>query len=239
MTATTFTAPGPGPVVFGLDAPAAYAEITVSPDAATASAVLSGPAEVVSAARVAASGARWTLALPRTPAADGSVIVQSAGSVIIGGTFTGAIRMTRGRVIVKGVDVTAAVAAAAPEPVRLAVTLPAGSAVAAEVGAGMLTVRGERPAGEVATTSADVDIETTEDVRVRTVSGDITARTVASSADLRSVSGDIGIDATAGPVTAGTTSGDIRVTAGPGVCPDVRARSVSGRVRTGTAGGAR
>ena len=24
MTATTFTAPGPGPVVFGLDAPAAY-----------------------------------------------------------------------------------------------------------------------------------------------------------------------------------------------------------------------
>ena len=43
MTATTFTAPGPGPVVFGLDAPAAYAEITVSPDAATASAVLSGP----------------------------------------------------------------------------------------------------------------------------------------------------------------------------------------------------
>ena len=95
-------------------------------------------------------------------------------------------------------------------------------------------------------------------MRVRTVSGDITARTVASSAELRSVSGDIGIDAAAGPVTAETTSGDItvhaaepvtidaasvsgdiRVTAGPGVCPSVRARSVSGRVRTGTAGGAR
>ena len=167
------------------------------------------------------------------------MIVQSAGSVIIGGPFTGAVRMGRGRVIVNGVDVTAAVAAAAPEPVRLAVTLPAGSAVAAEVGAGMLTVRGELPAAEVTTTSADVDIDITEDARVRTVSGDITARTVASSAHLRSVSGDIGIDAAAGPVTAETTSGDItvhaaepvtidaasvsgdiRVTAGPGVCPE-------------------
>jgi hypothetical protein len=139
------------------------------------------------------------------------------------------------------------------EPVRLAVTLPAGSRLAARLDAGHLTAYGELPEAEITGTAADVDIATVGTLRVRTVSGDITAGTVTGSAGLHSVSGDIGIDAAAGEVIAETTSGDIavhatapvlvdaasvsgdiRVTAPAGTCPDVQARSVSGRVRTTT-----
>jgi DUF4097 and DUF4098 domain-containing protein YvlB len=260
MTAKTFTAPGPGPVLFRLDALAACVEITVSPDTATASAELSGPAEVVNGARAAASGGQWALTLPRWPPLAGMTVIQGAGTTIVtADVIPAGVSVIGGRVIVgdsmtfvngrlvSGVNVRTVAAA---EPVRLAVTLPAGSALTAEVAAGTLAVRGDLPTAAVTTTSADVNLDTTGDARVRTVSGDITARTVASSAYLRTVSGDIGVDAAAGPVTAGTisgdiavhaagpvtidvtsVSGDIRVTAGPGVCPDVRARSVSGRVR--------
>jgi hypothetical protein len=258
MAAQTFAAPVPGPVGFDLDASVASVEITVSPAATVASAELSGPAEVVNGTRATASDTRWALTLPRTtyPATGGTVVVQTTGHQVFRGTLGGPVVMTGGRVIVNGVDVTAAASGPAPEPVHLAVTLPAGSRLAARLDAGTLTTRGELPAAEVTATSADADIDTAGSLAVRTVSGDITARSVIWVAKLRSVSGDIDVDAAGGPVSADTTSGDItvhataavtidtatvsgdiRVTAAPGISPDVRARSVSGRVRT--AGGPR
>ena len=166
------------------------------------------------------------------------------------GTVTGSIVMTGGRVLVDGVDVTAAAGPAA-EPVRLAVRLPAGSSLTGRSAAGQLTTRGELAHVDLTSTAADVDIDVAETLSARTISGDIHAATIGATARLHSTSGDIRLDAAAGPVTAETVSGDITccvtrpvtvdassvsgdidITATRGVRPDVRARSVSGHVRT-------
>lgn len=268
MAVKTFTAPDPGPVTFRLDAPVAATEITVSPDARTASAELSGPAEVVDGAAAEVSGSEWMLTLPQPAAGAGSVVVRSAGpgsrvvNVATGGAVVGfqgltvsgsqSVVMAGGRVVVNGVDITAAgPVVVTPEPVRLAVTLPAGSRVNARAGAGTLAVHGEVHGTILISKSADVVLDSAEYARVRAVSGDITAGTVTRNGNLHSVSGDITVDAAAGPVSADTisgditvhaagpvtidaesVSGDIRVTAAPGTSPDVSASSVSGRVRT-------
>jgi Putative adhesin len=258
MASRTFTAPGAGGVIFGLDVWTAAVEVTVSADADVASAELSGPAEVVDAARVSYRGVRWSLRLPRTAAVPGGVtVIQSPGAGMVIGAVSGTgIVIGCGRVVVNGVDVTAAVSGAAAEPVRLAVTLPVRSCLEARLDAGALTACGPLSRALVTATSADVEIASAGTAEIRTVSGDITVGSVVDCARLGSVSGDIDVDDTVGPVTAHSTSGDItvhaaaavtvsaesvsgdiRVTAGPGALPDVRARSVSGRVRT--CGGAR
>lgn len=250
----TFTAPGSGPVVFELGAAAARVKITVSLDAPVARAEVSGPTEVVRSTRASVTGGRWVLALPSAQAGT-SVTRTSSRTTVIAGDIPAGVSVIGGQVIIGGRDVTAAVSAAAPEPVRVTVTLPAGSAVVAQLGAGLLTVCGGLAHGDITATSADVDAGTVNDVRVRTVSGDIAVGGVAGSAQLVTVSGEISVAIAAGPVTAQTTSGDITVhatqpvtvdatsvsgditvTARPGIRPDVRARSVSGRVRTSLAG---
>jgi hypothetical protein len=248
------TDPVTGPVTFDLDGDGAAvsAEVTIDPDASAATAELSGPADLTDAARISLSGRTWTLTLPRTRA-TGNAVIRASGNVITGGSFTGAVIMTGGgRVLVDGVDVTAAAAGPAAGPVRLAVRLPAGSSLAARTAAGQITARGELAQVNVTTAAADLDVDIAETLSARSVSGDIRAGTVDAGARLHSISGDIRVDATAGPVTAETVSGDITccviesvtvdassvsgdidITASTGaVRPDVRARSVSGHVRT-------
>ena len=226
------------------------AEIAVDPDAEVATAELTGPAETTDVARISMSGRTWTLALPRTRPAGPTVITAGRRVSIISGTVTGSIVMTGGRVLAGGVDVTAAAGPAA-EPVQLAVRLPAGSSLTARTGAGQVTTRGELARVDITTTAADVDIDVAGTIGARTISGDIRAATLGATARLHSTSGDIRVDAAAGPVTAETVSGDITccvtgtvtvdassvsgdidITATRGVRPGVRARSVSGRVRT-------
>lgn len=255
MTANrTLTAPVTGPVVFDLEAGVGSVVVTVSPDAEVASAELSGPAEVVDNARPDGSDGRWSLVLPRSGATVAGVsgtVIQSAGSTVIVGNVVGAVHLGHGQVTVNGIEVTGATVMAPSEPVRLAVTLPADSRLDARVGAGTLTTHGYLPSVDVSGTSPDIDIDGAGVLRARTVSGDIRAAHVSVTADLHVTSGDIGIRNTAGNVTAQSVSGDIgirsaaditidarsvsgdiTVRSARGTYPDVRARSVSGDVRT-------
>jgi Putative adhesin len=253
MSTRTFTAPGSGAVIFGLDAPAALVEVTVSADADVASVELSGPAEVVDGAGVSAIGVRWSLRLPSTAATAATTVIRSAGGVtVINSTIGASVIVGDSMTFVNGQLVGGTnIRCPGVEPVRLSVTLPIRSCLEARVDAGSLVTRGPLPRVSVTGTSADVQIASAGAAEVRTVSGDITVSAVADCARLRTISGDIDVDAAAGQVSAQTTSGDItvhaesfgpvdaasvsgdiRVTAGPGACPDVRARSVSGRVRT-------
>ena len=241
-----------GPVTFGLDAggTALLAEITAGPDAEMATAELTGPTETTHAARISMSGRTWTLALPRTRPAGPTVITAGRRVNIVSGTVTGSVCTVGGRILVDGVDVTAAAGPAA-EPARLAVRLPAGSSLTARTGAGQVTTRGELTHIDITSTAADVDLDIAGTLSARTISGDIRAATIDTTARLHATSGDIRVDADAGPVTAETVSGDITccvietvtvdassvsgdidMTATRGARPDVRARSVSGRVRT-------
>ena len=121
----------------------------------------------------------------------------------------------------------------------------------ARTAARQFTTCGELDRVDITSTAADVDIDVAETLSARTISGDIHAVTIDATARLHSTSGDIWLDAAAGPVTAETVSGDVTccvtgpvtvdassvsgdidITATRGVRPDVRARSVSGRVRT-------
>ncbi len=247
------TGPVTGPVTFDLDAggTALLAEIAAGPDAEMATAELTGPTETTDAARISMSGRTWTLALPRTRAAGPTVITAGRRVSIISGTVTGSVCMIGGRILVDGIDVTAAAAGQAAEPARLAVRLPAGSSLTARTTAGQVTTRGELAHADITSTAADVDIDIAETLGARTISGDIRAATIDATARLHTTSGDIRVDAADGPVTAETVSGDITccvtgtvtvdassvsgdidITATRGVRPGVRARSVSGRVRT-------
>ena len=246
------TGPVTGPVTFGLDAggTALLAEIAAGPDAEMATAELSGPTETTDAARISMSGRTWTLALPRTRPAGPTVITAGRRVSIISGTVTGSVCMIGGRILAGGIDVTATSGPTA-EPARLAVRLPAGSSLTARAAAGQVTTRGELAHIDITSTAADVGIDLAGTLGARTVSGDIRAATIDATARLHTTSGDIRVDAAAGPVTAETVSGDITccvtgtvtvdassvsgdidITATRGVRPDVRARSVSGRVRT-------
>ena len=247
------TGPVTGPVTFGLDAggTALLAEIAVDPDAEMATAELTGPTETTHAARISMSGRTWTLALPRTRPAGPIVITAGRRVSIVSGTVTGSVCRLGGRILVDGVDVTAAAAGPAAKPARLAVRLPAGSSLTARTGAGQVTTRGELTHIDITSTAADVDVDIAGTLSARTISGDIRAATIDTTARLHATSGDIRVDAAAGPVTAETVSGDITccvietvtvdassvsgdidITATRGVRPDVRARPVSGRVRT-------
>lgn len=251
----TFTAPVPGPVALDLEASAADVVVTVSPAADAASAELTGPGEIVNAARPALDDGRWGLVLPPPAATGGSVvrvgnatIINATGGMVITG---GSMTFVNGR-LVGGTNVRTA---PMPEPVRLFLTLPAGSRIDARLTAGKLTVRGELAEARIASTSADVYVENVGKLRARTASGDVAADMVTGSATLRTMSGDIDVAETAGDVTAESMSGDITIgTSSPvaidaesmsgditvrpygGAFPDVRARSVSGRVRTRRAG---
>jgi hypothetical protein len=257
MTTKTFRSDITGSLVFDLEAAAAIVRITVSPDATTATAELSGPAEIVDGARATSSAGRWVLTLPcPRPIITGNatVINHGGGTIIVGDvmTVTG-LSIGGGRVQVGSIRGVSGIAVGGTEPVRLTVTLPAGSRLTASIDAGQLTVRGELPDAEINGTAVDVEVGVVARLAVRTISGDITADAVTGSAGLHTVSGDVRVRATSGPVTASTTSGDIAIDTASsvvidarsvsgditvqalglnGAMPDVRARSVSGDVRT-------
>lgn len=251
MAAREFSSPYRDAIVFDLDAPAAEVVVTVSPSAEMAHAELSGPDEIVNGTRPTLDDGRWGLVLP-TPEASGNVIrhgnvtitsVGGSGVVITGDSMT----FVNGR-LVGGTNIRSV---PMPDPVRLFVTLPAGSRIDARMTAGQLTVRGHLPEARFASTSADIDIDSVSKLRARTASGDITAAEVADISALRTMSGDITIDDAAADLTAESMSGSISIGTGAdiaidaesmsgnvtirpygGARPDVRAHSMSGRVRT-------
>jgi DUF4097 and DUF4098 domain-containing protein YvlB len=179
------------------------------------------------------------------------VNLSGNATYVTGGVIGRGVSVIGGRVIVNGVDVTAAARAAQPEPLRAVVRLPVGSSLDARVTAGNVTTSGPLAHVRAETTSADLEIALAGTIEARAISGDIevgtavgTARLSSTSGDItvgnarspvnaHSISGDISVHATQ-PVTvdANAVSGDVRVTSDPGVRPDVHGHSVSGRVRT-------
>lgn len=174
--------------------------------------------------------------------------------VVIGGGSRGTVIQSAGRVVVNGVDVTDVVSSRSggdTGPVRVTVRLPAGSSLETDIGTGHVRCRGPLAAITAESLSADLEAEeaagirahsTSGDIRVghltgqaalSATSGDITVIDAAGTVDAHATSGDIAIHCTAPvAVSAYATSGDVRVTAARGVQPRVRARSVSGDVRT-------
>jgi hypothetical protein len=198
------------------------------------------------------------LVLPAEPATGANVIrvgnnitISSVGygTVVTGDSMT----FVNGR-LVGGTNIRTVAAA---EPVRMFVTLPAGSRIDARMKAGKLTVRGHLHEVRFNSAAADIDAESVGYLRARTMSGDIIAAKLTGASAVRTMSGDIAIDEALDPVTAQTMSGNItigtsedididadsmsgNITVRPygGANPDVRAHSMSGNVRT-RHGGAR
>ena len=247
-----------GTITLAVSASYLELEVTTDPYATEATAEVTGPDEVLDKIREETRGDTWSLAFPRTPGGhQGGTIIQSSGSMMISGgvsmsggnVYIGGGR-GRGRVIVNGVDVTDMVNANTPEPLRAVVTLPAGSSLDVRIESGDIAVRGAISQLSADTTSADIRAEAAGSLRARSISGDVSCDGVSGPSNVHTVSGDV--DLTAGgnvnaettsgdihvhatesvAVDAGSVSGDIRVTADRGVRPDVRGRSVSGRVRT-------
>lgn len=260
MSHRNLSSPVRGAIVFNLDAPAADVVVTVSPSAEMALAELSGPDEIVDGTRPTLGDGRWGLVLPAPTSTGGNVIrvgndiTMTIGSVGPGMVITGdSMTFVNGK-LVGGTNVRSV---PMPETPRLFVTLPAGSRIDARMAAGRLTVRGYLPEARFASKSADLDAETIGKVRARTMSGDITIDMTDGTSALRTMSGDITVDDAAADVTAESMSGDITIGTGThiaieansmsgditvrpydGARPDVRAHSMSGRVRT-RQGGAR
>jgi hypothetical protein len=243
----------PGPVTLAVDAEVLWLEVTADRSVRTATAEVTGPAEVAEKASAKMEGGTWTLTLPRTGRRQGGISIVSYGggsSVITGGDFYDSVMQVGGRIVINGVDVTQAVRAGTPEPLRAVVRLPAGSSLTACVDSGAVIAAGALDRADAETVSAGIRVEEVREFCGRSISGDVAAEMVTGSAMLRATSGDISLIA-AGPVEAESVSGDIRVhltrqaivrarsvsgdirvTADSGIRPDVRARSVSGRVRT-------
>ncbi|MEU4513204.1 DUF4097 family beta strand repeat-containing protein [Nonomuraea wenchangensis] len=88
------------------------------------------------------------------------------------------------------------------------------------------------------TTSGDIQLGRTEDVRASSVSGNVRIDDFGGMARITTISGDVSIHATeGGTITADSTSGDISVTAIPGLADEVgenrlivNARTISGDV---------
>jgi hypothetical protein len=255
MSSKQFTTTKTGAITCAMDAEILELQVTVDPSVRIAIAEITGPADVIDKIQATMNGSTWKLSFPRTGRGGGgnvSIIQTGRGvsSVIRGGTFHGSIIQSSGRVVVNGVDVTDYVNAGQPEPLRAAVRLPANSSLLAQVDAGVVTVTGTADRVDAESVSADISVGDVREFHARAISGDISADRVFGSASVRTTSGDIELttagrvdaDAVSGdiqvhcvaPVTvsAHAVSGDVRVTANPGVRPDVRARSVSGRVRT-------
>lgn len=247
---TTFEAPHAGPISFSTDADFLILEVATADEYAVGTVELTGPDDVLEAATMSVARGEWTLNLPRVPGSrGGTTIIQSGGSVYMsGGIQVG--HFGGGRVVVNGVDVTSLVNAATPEPLRARVFLPAGSSLSAGISAGAIRTTGILAAVSASTASADLEVDEVGILQARAASGDIYAGRVTGHASMSTASGDItvgeafgAIDASAASgditvhagsvaVTARAASGDIRVTAMPGCEPLVRARSMSGRVRT-------
>lgn len=243
-TPQQFRARVPGPVTLSVEASFLLLEVAVSPQVGVAEAVITGPPDAISAVRAEMHGRdTWHIAFPATSGGAGMTIINTGG--------VSNVVMAGGRIIVNGVDMTnAGRARGSAEPLRAMVRLPVGSSLDAQVQAGQITVQGPLATLEADTASADVEAQAVGSLRASTASGDVAASLVVGGASTRTASGDIRL-VTRGPVEADTASGDIsvhaerpvrvraqsasgdvRVTADRGVCPDVRARSVTGRVRT-------
>lgn len=254
MSTRTFQAPAAGPLTFDLTAGYAEVTVTVSPGAEAAFAELSGPDEVVSEAADFSRPGRWSLNLPApapTVFSSGGVQIvnHGGGQVIQAGHIYGNITMFNGRMQVGGLQMTDATVVPGPEPVRLNVTLPAGSLLAARVESGTLATRGHLDSADISGMSAGVEVDSAGDLAAETISGRISVGSVTGEARLTSTSGRIRVGDAAGPVAAETVSGGIDITVSApvtvqaesvsgsitvrtgGTDPDVRAHSVSGRTR--------
>ncbi len=251
----TLTALQPGPVTFAAEAGFLILEVDTGPKYATATVEISGPDKVTECATARMEDGCWTLRLPG--GGGGTTVIQSGsgsvrmstGSVRMGGTMIA--NADAGRIIINGVDVTAQVSAAIPEPVRARACLPAGSSLEVRVDSGSVSVAGRLAAVSADTVSAGIDIDEAGSLRTHSISGDIRAGRITGPASASATSGDIRISDAAGAVDASavsgditvhatqaivvnarSVSGDIRVSAAAGASPRVRARSVSGRVST-------
>jgi Putative adhesin len=249
--ARTFRAPASGPVTLAVRAGYLELEVITGPEITAASAELSGSDDVTSGARAAMSADAWTLTIPETGPAGPVVITSGRFSTIIHGSITGAGIMigSGGRIVVNGVDVTAAVSGGDGGPARLMARLPVGSSLDADVKAGDIRTRGALASVTADALSADLSVGETARLRAHATSGDIAVHRLAGPANVSATSGDVTIAAAAGDIEvqatsgdiaihvtapvavyANATSGDVRVTADSGITPRVRARSVSGRV---------
>jgi DUF4097 and DUF4098 domain-containing protein YvlB len=120
---------------------------------------------------------------------------------------------------------------------RVQARVPHGAGVKVKTASADTELAGSFAGLDVNSASGDVQMrgEVAEDVRIKTVSGDVELERVAGDLSVQCVSGDIRARSVAGSVDTKSVSGDIRIeslTAG-----DVRFSSVSGDIELGIAQG--
>ena len=106
-------------------------------------------------------------------------------------------------------------------------TVPRGSRVDVDVKSADVELAGELGQVAVSSASGDVAVEHTDELRVRTASGDVSSRAITGNASVNTASGDVRLDAIGGSAELSTASGDVNVNH---VVGDARVRSASGDV---------
>lgn len=198
--------------------------------------------DLIARARTTDTGDRLDVRFPDPPGGSGghgNIFVQG-GSLHVSG-----VSIINGDVVMNGVR-------AGGGGLNVTAIVPPGSSVTLRTKTADATViarRDEIPSLAFSTTSGDLntqgvgnveahsisgDVEADEatGAQVNTTSGDIELTRLRGNVNIRTVSGDIDAHClVSATIQANTVSGDVKVSSEPGVTPDVRASTVSGKTR--------
>jgi len=217
-TDRSYTAQHTGPIVLDLRQDTGVVVLSVNPTAQHATATITTSAdEGVSAdsvndAKITENGGQLNIAV-KTPGGSSGSINIVGGDINFSGSnynFSSVSMSGGGRIIVNGVDVTAAVNAGAKTITTITTTviLPADSEVLLSTKSAEVTVNGELKALDVSNTIGDLDADMTSgSLRV----GEITGRL-----NVNMTSGNLGISAYSGTeARINMTSGNASINATP------------------------
>lgn len=218
MTEQTVATDTTGPITLDLQQDTGTITIVVDPKATTATVNVSttdtdGPiADAVRNTRINQAGARLTVRVPEVPSTAGGTVINGRGGVIITGGITG-------RIIVNGVDVTAAARqgnGGQGGDIATTVTLPPGSDAFVNSLSAATIVRGHLEALDYGSSSGSLRADSIGGLDLGMTSGDAHVGVVTTRLNANLTSGNLNVDSYRGrEARVNLTSGNARMHATP------------------------
>jgi len=225
-TDRSYTAQHTGPIVLDLRQDTGVVVLSVNPTAQHATATITTSAdEGVSAdsvndAKITENGGQLNIAV-KTPGGSSGSINIVGGDINFSGSnynFSSVSMSGGGRIIVNGVDVTAAVNAGAKTITTITTTviLPADSEVLLSTKSAEVTVNGELKALDVSNKSGSLTAGTIGDLDADMTSGSLRVGEITGRLNVNMTSGNLGISAYSGTeARINMTSGNASINATP------------------------
>lgn len=248
--------PAGRPVLADVRCPNGVITVTVDPAATKATATVTsddttGPAaDAVRDSTIALVGDQLTVTVPDVPGGGGitqtvttrggrTTVYQNVGTIITGESITGLTIDANGNMTVG--SISSARMSSGPSPVKVHVTLPAGSGLRVKSTNASLTVTGPLAALDVATHNGDVRAGVVARVKVRSHNGNTRLDAVQDWADIESHNGTTTIATYSGnEARLVTHNGNIALTAARAATGRIEARTHNGNIAlrgvTGRAG---